>query len=1061
MNLNTKNNILSLIGLFFLTFGNSQTLDPVIENPLVVEINKLPARASFFAFESTNLANANNVETSENYKSLNGTWKFNWSREPKDRPTEFFKEGYDISNWDNIPVPSNWELQGYGIPIYTNIPYPFSFIETPTPPDIPDGYNPVGSYKRTFSINENWSDKKITIHLGAVKSAFYIWVNGEKIGYSQGSKLPAEFDVTNFVKEGENSISLEVYRWSDGSYLEDQDFWRFSGIERDVYLYATPKTHIQDYVVGSDLINNFKDGKFSLDVTLKNSDSKKIKGNLKATVIHGNSTIFSAEKTIEIETNSNTEVNFITTIPQVLSWNAEIPNLYDLQLELTDKKGNTLEVINEKVGFRNIQIKNAQLLVNGKPILLKGVNRHEHDYKKGHVVSKESMLEDIKIFKQYNINAVRTAHYPNDPYWYELCDIYGIYVYDEANIESHGIGYNLNQTLGNDPDWLEAHMQRTERMVLRDRNHPSIIAWSLGNEAGNGYNFYNTYLRAKELDPTRFVHYERSQHEWNTDVIGTMYANYQTIEKYGKDSSKTRPFILCEYAHAMGNSLGGFKEYWDLFEKYDNLQGGFIWDFQDQGLLAKKDSKEYFAYGGDFGPKDVPSDHNFLNNGLIQADKTPNPHIYEAKKVMQNIKFYNDGLKVNQVKIKNWYFFRDLTNYKLKWTVIENGIPIESGVITNINVQPQATKIITIPFKTEINNTKEYFLNLSATLKAAEPIIEEGFEIAKAQFPLNKYAEVKPPSIINGYLSVKEDNNNVRIGNDIFNIEFNPKKGNISSYTYKGETLINEGAQVNFWRAPNDNDYGANTPKIYRKWLTAGKEKIDISHSVKNSNDGNVVVTFTQNIFNGDAILTQTYHVNTSGSVKVENDFKAIQGKNPKNIHLNGFKSKLKKGQYSNIYKFGNEFILNQEFKQTEWYGRGPIESYVDRKNSTEIGLYKSSVADLFTMYSRPQDNGNRTDTRWVEFSKDNGITLKFYSSKPLHFSASNYKREDIDSGKDKKEYQHHGRLLNPRNEVFVNIDGFTSGIGCVNSWNALPRPEYMLPYQDYYYSYWMVPSKK
>ena len=634
MKLNHKNFILSLFLIVTTSIVKAQTLDAIIENPQVVEINKLPARASFFAYESKKLAKKNSIEDSENYLSLNGLWKFNWTRSPKDRPINFYKEDYNTSNWKDIPVPSNWELEGYGIPIYTNIPYPFSFRATPTPPDIPDGYNPVGSYKRTINIPDSWSNKEVSIHLGAVKSAFYIWVNGNKVGYSQGSKLPAEFNLTSYLRKGANSIALEVYRWSDGSYLEDQDFWRFSGIERDVYLYATPRTFVQDYVVGSDLINNFKDGQFSLSVALANTLSKKFKGQLKATLKSKNSVVFYSNEMVQIEPNAKTTIKFNSIIDDALAWSAECPNLYFLQLELIGKKGKTLQVMNQHVGFKNIQVHKAQLLVNGKPILLKGVNRHEHDYKKGHVISRASMLEDIKIFKQNNINAVRTAHYPNDPYFYELCDVYGIYVYDEANIESHGIGYKLSETLGNKPEWEKAHVERVKRMILRDRNHPSIIVWSLGNEAGNGYNFYRAYKEAKEIDSSRPVHYERALREWNTDIVAHMYAGYKKIEDYAKDNSQTRPFILCEYAHAMGNSLGGIKEYWDLFEKYDKLQGGFIWDFQDQGLLTEKDGKEYFAYGGDFGPEGTPSDHNFLNNGLLQADKKPNPHLYEAKKVM-------------------------------------------------------------------------------------------------------------------------------------------------------------------------------------------------------------------------------------------------------------------------------------------------------------------------------------------------------------------------------------------------------------------------------------------
>ena len=1058
----TPNILLVIISLMVGIKNHAQTLDSIVENPKVVEINKLPARASFFAYESAELAKQNDITASKKYKTLNGIWKFNWTRSPKDRPKDFYKESYNTEKWDDIPVPSNWELQGYGVPIYLNIEYPFSYKQTPNPPDIPDNYNPVGSYKRTFTIPQDWMGNEIKIHLGAVKSAFFIWVNGQKVGYSQGSKLPAEFNLTEYVKPGGNNIALEVYRWSDGSYLEDQDFWRLSGIERDVYLYATPKVHIHDIVVGADLDTDYKKGLFTLDVDIDNVDLLKFKGALKVALSHGNDILYSAIKPVVFNKNKQLKTSFKATLPDVLHWTAETPNLYNLSIEFLDKKGKTTEAIVRKIGFRNIQIKDGQVLVNGQPILIKGANRHEHDYKMGHVMSRENMLQDIKIFKQNNINAVRTCHYPNAPYWYELCDEYGIYVYDEANIESHGIGYDLDKTLANNPDWLEAHLQRTERMILRDRNHPSIIAWSLGNEAGNGYNFYQTYLRTKELDSTRFVHYERARYEWNTDVIGVMYANYQTVEDYAKDDNQKRPMILCEYAHAMGNSLGGFKEYWDLFEKYDKLQGGFIWDYQDQGFLEKKDGKPYFSYGGDYVPQDTPSDHNYLNNGLIRADKTPNPHLYEAKKILQNVKFYKQGLAQNKVNIKNWYFFRDLSNYKLNWVILKDGVATEQGIINNLQVEPQETKMLEIPFKTVVNQNHEYFLNLSVTLKSDEPFLESGFEIAKAQFLLNsEKVKLPDPNLQEKPISKKLDKNSITLFNDSFSVQFNTETGTISSYIYEGDEVILNGAQVNFWRAPTDNDYGANTHSIYREWLTVGKENIQIRHELIENNKGRIILKFYQDLLNGDAKYIQTYTLFSNGIINISNDFKAINGINPKAKFVRRFNGQLPKGAHSNLYKFGNEFVLSENFKQTSWYGRGPIESYSDRKNNTLVGLYRKDINELFTMYARPQDNGNRTDVRWVELTNDKGVSLKFYGDNYLNFSASHFKREDLDSGPDKFATQSHGRLLNPRPEVYLNIDGFVNGIGGVNSWSAIPVTEYLLPFQDYYYSYWIVPSKK
>ena len=1049
---------------FLLTTSNfiAQNLLPIIEDPEVVEINKLAARATFFAYEDLEAAQNNKTETSKNYNSLNGLWKFKWSESPEQRPKAFYNQDYNTDAWSSIKVPSNWELEGYGVPIYTNIPYPFSFNETPTPPDIPDGYNPVGSYKRNFSISQDWKNQNITLHFGAVKSAFFLWINGQKVGYSQGSKLPAEFDITNYVATGDNSISLEVYRWSDGSYLEDQDFWRLSGIERDVFIYATPKTYIQDISVHADLDTSYKNGLFQLEVAVENNLGKSAKGAVNITVEKDGTTFLKSTEQFKFKNNGKHVLKFDGALENVDVWSAETPNLYKLNVELLDKTGQTKQAISRKIGFRNIKIQNSQVLVNGQPILIKGVNRHEHDYINGHVVSKESMLEDIKIFKKNNINAVRTSHYPNDPYFYELCDLYGIYVYDEANIESHGMGYDLKQTLGNDPKWLKAHMERTERMISRDKNHPSIIAWSLGNEAGNGYNFYQTYLRAKEMDPSRFVHYERANREWNTDVIGTMYADYKTIEDYANDASEKRPMILCEYAHAMGNSLGGLKEYWDLFEKYDKLQGGFIWDFQDQGLLAEKNGKPYFAYGGDFGPEGVPSDHNFLNNGLIQADKTPNPHLQEAKQLLQNIKFLNFNVSTKKLEIKNGYFFRDLSNYSLHWAVIESGIEIETGIINQIDLKAQETTILGIPYISKLQSDEEYFINFSVKLKQAEPLLDPNFEVAFAQFLLRENTlDFKFENTHKFVLKTQKTPSNLKLFSDQFEMVLSLENGIIESYVFQGEPLLKNSAKVNFWRAPVDNDYGANTPNIYKEWKDFEQSASKIHAEVVNISPSELNVTFKRNILNRDALLIQNYTIHSNGAVLISNKLIAITGVSDKTIGLKGKRAKIPKGLHSNFYKYGNEFILNPELFSVKWYGNGPHENYIDRSQAASIGIYESNVEALFTKYARPQDNGNRTNTRWVEFSSNKNVTLRFCSAVPFHFSASHFKKEDLDSGFNKKSSQKHVRLLEPRADVYVNIDGFTSGVGCVNSWGALPRKDYLLPYGSYEYSYWMLPSSK
>ena len=1016
----------------------AQTLDPVIENPDVIGINKLDARATFFPYNSLELAKEDNVSKAENHLSLNGTWQFNYSETPEKRPVDFYKEDYNTSNWNSIKVPSNWEVEGFGVPIYVNARYPFQkgYLN---PPDIPDGDNPVGSYKRTFNVPNNWDGRDIFIHFGAVKSAFYIWVNGKKVGYSQGSKLPAEFNLTNFVKPGKNSIALEVYRWSDGSYLECQDFWRISGIERDVYLYARPNVQIADYFAKAGLQNNYKDGVFDLALDIKNIASKKQKGTVSITITRDNKTVFAANSKYELIANTNKTLNFDKIVPNVKTWSAEIPNLYQLDIIVKDKKGKTVEAISRKLGFRTSEVKGSQYLVNGKPILFKGVNRHEHDAKTGHVISREDMLRDIKIFKEYNINAVRTSHYPNDPYFYELCDEYGIYVVDEANIESHGMGYALDRTLANNPAWLQSHKERVGRMVERDKNHPSIVIWSLANEAGNGYNFYESYLLAKKIDNTRPVQHERAEHEWNTDLYVPMYETPAQVEAYAKNIRRTKPYVQCEYAHAMGNSMGGFKEYWDLYEKYDKLQGGFIWDFVDQGIKTVKNGREIYAYGGDYGPEGTPSDNNFLNNGLVQPDRKVNPHIHEVAHIQQDIKFYKNNLKNGIIDIKNWYFFRDLSNYSLNWEVIANGTVVESGKIADIVTAPQAKKAVTIPFKKSFEKGVEYFLNVSVTLKADEPLLKSGHRLAYEQFQLQKGTVTTPEKATNavGY-TVKNEIINV-VGTN-FEIKFNQQKGTLTNYTFNNKSLLKNGPEINFWRAPVDNDYGARTQNKFKVWKDVAQDS-KVETTVKNGSKNEVEISFSRTILNGDAQLIQTYLVNGNGAVKITNHLKAI------------------KGEYPNMYKFGNKLVLPEAYKNITFYGKGPFEAYTDRQHAAKVGLYKQTISAQYFPYIRPQENGNKKDIRWATLTKNDGSGLQFLSETSFHISALNYSEDDLSSG-DKRTQKHAGEL-DPRKEVFVNIDGFQQGIGSINSWGRLPMKHYRLPYQNYSYSYWMIPVAK
>ncbi len=1029
--------LLKVIFLFVFTIQavQAQTLDSVIENPNVVGINKLHARATFFPYNSLELAKENNLAKTQNYLLLNGIWQFNYSETPELRPANFYKEDYDTSTWNTIKVPANWEIEGFGIPIYVNTTYPFQKGKL-NPPDIPDGHNPVGSYKRTFTVPNNWNGKEIFIHLGAVKSAFYIWINGKKVGYSQGSKLPAEFNITKFIKPGKNTIALEVYRWSDGSYLECQDFWRISGIERDVYLYARPNVQLADYFAKAGLENNYTDGVLDLVVDLRNVDAKKQKGSVVIEITKNNQTVYAASKDYQIAPTSNTSLEFKKTIEKVKTWSAEVPELYQLNIIIKDKKGTVFEAISRTLGFRTSEVKNGQYLVNGKPILFKGVNRHEHNPDTGHVISRDDMLRDVKLFKEYNINAVRTCHYPNDSYFYELCDQYGIYVIDEANIESHGMGYALHQTLANNPKWLKSHLERTERMVQRDKNHPSIIIWSLGNEAGNGYNFYETYLLAKKLDETRPVQYERAVFEWNTDLFVPMYATPKEIENYATNDDFTKPLVQCEYAHAMGNSMGGFKEYWDLYEKYQKLQGGFIWDFVDQGIRTVKNGRKIFAYGGDFGPEGTPSDNNFLNNGLVQPDRKPNPHIHEVAHIHQDIKFYENNLVNGLIDIKNWYFFRDLSNYKFNWEILENGYIVETGSISEMKIAPQTIKTIKIPFETKLKTGAEYFLNISAVLKQDEPLLKKGHVIAYNQFLLQEGTFAVPAKSTKAVSYTTQDQI-INVTGEKFKLTFNQQTGTLTEYVFNNKNLLTKGPEVNFWRAPIDNDYGARTQNSYKAWKDAGTSG-SVLTTVKQSSKNHLEIVFTKDLFDGDAQIIVTYLVDGNGVVKVTNKLKAIKGK------------------HTNFYKFGNKLVLPEDYKNISYYGKGPFEAYADRQHAAKFKVFEQTVSEQYFPYIRPQENGNKLDVRWASLTKADGSGIKFFSDTPFHFSALNYSEDDLSSGENKT--QKHAGELDPREDVFINIDGFQQGLGSINSWGRLPLEHYQLPFQDYSYSYWMMP---
>ncbi len=855
------------------TLLNAQAPFPEeIEDPSMVGLNKVEPHAYFIHFPDENKALSLEDEQSEWYRSLNGTWKFNWVESPADRPTDFMEPGYDAAGWDEIRVPANWEVNGYGIPIYVNASY--EWTDDPRPPAVPHDHNPVGSYITSFEIPKSWDDHRVFIHFGAVKSAFYIWLNGKYVGYSQGSKTPAEWDISQYLTGGENVLAIQVFRWSDGSYLECQDFWRISGIERDVFLYAAPQVHIRDFFVRGGLVNEYKDGSIDLDVEVSGATSKARGYSLGFRLLDaGGAEVYAGAQDLGFDEQGLARVEFRDTIPSPMAWSAETPNLYTMVLSLKHK-GRTTEAVSHKVGFRTSEIINGQLLVNGKAILLKGVNRHEHDPVTGHVVSRESMLEDVRLMKQNNINTVRTCHYPDDPYWYRLCDEYGLYVIDEANIESHGMGYG-ERSLAKDPAWEKAHVDRVERMVERDKNHSSIIIWSLGNEAGDGVNFAACYRWIKERDRTRPIHYERAGLGENTDIYCPMYASVGYIESYAREP-REKPLILCEYAHAMGNSTGNLQDYWDVIEKYDQLQGGSIWDWVDQGLL-KTDPQgiSYFAYGGDFGPEDVPSDGNFCANGLVSADRIPHPGLEEVKKVYQYAAFSAVDLSRGVVELVNKYDFIDLGFADLHWKLMEDGAISREGVVTPPDVAPGMSSRIELPFDSgDLQDGKEYFLNLCLKTKSEGPLMPAGFEVASGQFLVADRSMIaETSSDTQARLDVAEQDGQIVLTAPDLRVEFDRASGVISSYTHLGSTLIEHGPRHNFWRAPTDNDFGNGMEKRCAAWKQVSAPGRPDSISLGRIAADRVTLSVYRRFEEVNGDLRMDYTVHSNGDIRVRTAF--------------------------------------------------------------------------------------------------------------------------------------------------------------------------------------------
>ncbi len=1086
-----KSKILILAVVLFSFVGYAQNEYPdiwkYIEDENVISENKEDTHTSFTSYASMSELEQ---QKSSLKKSLNGTWKFKWVRSPKDRPTTFFQPSFDVSSWNDIKVPSNWEVEGYGIPIYTNHKYEFADDRTPitelkfknekpaNPGKVPHEYNPVGSYRRDFSVPENWAGKELFLHLGAVKSGAFVWINGKYVGYTQGSKLPSEFNITNYAKPGKNTIALQIFRWTDGAYLECQDFWRISGIEREVFIYAQPKLRIKDFYVTSTLTDDYKDGLFDVDVILQNSqpETKKvtvtceIKGFNKAV----NDYKFTSNiKIVEAKKGTNT-INFKGKLENVSTWNAEHPNLYTLTIKVSDKNDKLLEVTSQRIGFRRVEVKNGILLINGKHVTFKGVNTHEHNGETGHVVSHEQNLKDIKLWKENNINAVRLSHYPRARDFYELCDEYGIYVVDEANIESHGMYYG-KESLAKHPNWKKAHVNRIERMVLRDRNHPSVVIWSMGNEAGNGINFYDGYKKIKELDKTkRPVMHERAYKvvyegglyknhvsklldmDWNTDIIAPMYPSVEELKFIGENKTD-RPYISCEYAHAMGNSTGNFQDYWDVIERYDNLQGGFIWDWVDQGLLKTNEKGEkYYTYGGDYG-KNMPSDNSFLNNGLVFPDRTPHPGLFEVKKVYEyiNIKHpYFNKLDELLLFVENLYDFTNLNQFDFTVEVKADGEVLKTVQLDNLDIIPHIGKTVKVNLSgLNFKENTEYFANIKVTTKKAWGLLPKGYVVARGQFPIeNKFVDKNT----NWKIEQNWQNQTLTVsGNDV-TVIFGKKQGRMISYKYKGKELLNneKGLKPNFWRAPTDNDLGNGMERHNIAWKEATLKQYvkDFKVSRAGSAVELKVVYFLPAV---STRFESIYTIHPDGLVKVANTLYSAADE-------------------VDIPRIGMRMELPRSYENMTYYGRGPWENYRDRKHSTFIDIYKTKVKDLYVPYIRPQENGNRTDVRWVALSnsKDDGLLVISDSYKGLNINASHTPNADFDVTKgldyDKEKsrtkeinFSKHTTDIKPQNLTELFIDMNQRGLGGDDSWWSKPRQKNMsFADKKHSYSFYLLPYK-
>lgn len=1037
MNIRTIANVSLCLALLSMSSGALAQSESRWQNVNINQQNREPRRANFFAFENLEKAQSFDKKKSANYLSMEGMWKFNFVKDHNKRPANFFALKYDDSQWKDFPVPGLFELNGYGDATYKNIGYAWATQFDPNPPYISELNNYTGSYRRTFELPKNWKGKDVYFHVGSATSNLTLWVNGKYVGYSEDSKVAAEFNISKYLKPGKNLIAMQVMRWCDGSYFEDQDFWRLTGIAREVYLYARPKQHAADIRLNAALENNYQDGVLNYKVSLKGG-----KTDVAITLCDKDG------KQIAQATGAQG----IIKVPKVNAWTAETPYLYKAYITLKNKQG-AAEVIPQKVGFRNVEIKNAQLLVNGQPVLVKGADRHEMDPDGGYVVSLERMIQDIKIMKQLNINAVRTSHYPFDPRWYDLCDEYGIYITAEANLESHGMGYD-EKSLAKFPEYLVPHIERNEGNVKPLINHPSVIVWSLGNEGGYGINFEKAYDWVKACDTTRPAQYERGGYDSKTDIYCPMYIGYEESENYCK-SNGTKPYIQCEYAHAMGNSEGGFKEYWDLIRKYPKYQGGYIWDFVDQGLRDKSPitGKEIFTYGGDYG-RYPASDYNFNCNGIIAPNRRLNPHAYEIQYVLQNVWIKDFDAENGSFNVYNENFFKNIDDLNLTATLFANGVKLTTIAIPDTKgIAPQATKLVkSEALKSAIEKaeaehaTEEITINFAFASDGSQPLVDKGQVMARQQIVLNGYEfdKVDAPANTGSKIEVEETNSYVKVSAERMSVTIGKKTGMIDYLDVDGEPMLKfrESMTPEFWRAPTDNDYGASLQKKMRVWKNP---QMNLKSFDKSESKDSVVLTANFEMPEVKAELMLRYRINAAGEVTVTEKMTTD-----------------KEAKVADLFRYGMQLQMPASFSKLEYYGRGPEENYIDRHSSSFIGKYEANVKDEYYPYVRPQESGNHTDIRYFSiFNPTTGKGITFEGYAPMECSAIPYLVEDLDVGIEKEHAwgQHSGDLVE-KGLVQLHIQQRQFGLGCIDSWGSSPMEKYRMHYQDRCFSF-VIKAKK